>query len=89
MCLSVVNFASVDHKPLEEVLGGEIEEHIESRNQILVPQQVLGQPIAQNGRQGREDAVVAKDFEHRSSHIGGGLEGELTIEGEIPQNGQH
>ena len=87
--VAVVDLPLVDHKPLEEVLGGEVKEHIEARNEILVPHQVLGQPVAQHGGNGGEDAVVAKDFEHCCAHVGGGLEGKLTVEGEVPEDGQH
>lgn len=86
--LCVVDFAAIDHKSLEEILGREVEEHIEACDDVVVPEQILRQKVAEDGRGWGEYAVVAEHLQHRSGDVGRRLEGEFAVECEVPQDGE-
>ena len=48
-----------------------------------------GQLMLQQGAQRGEDRVVAGDLQHGQGHVGRGFEGELPVEGEVPEHGEH
>lgn len=84
-CYRIVNLSTIDHITLEEVLGGEVEQHIDCRNQILVPQQIFGKEVAEECGRGGEYAVVTHHFQHCRGDIGGRFECEFAVEREVLQ----
>ena len=73
---------------LPEEFGGDVQEHVDTRNQVLVPPQVFRQPVAQDcGRRGK-NRIVGRHKEHRLRNVRGAPEGKLPVQGEIPQDAE-
>ena len=79
---------AVDDVFLPEEFGGDVEKHVDARDEVLVPAQILRKPVAQNRRRGREDRVVGRDEEHRPRHVRRAAEGELPVQREVPQDAE-
>ena len=84
-----INGSTKDKEPLIQKFCGEIQYHIDGRYQVFVPQQAGCQEIAQQGGKGGKDPVVGRNLCHGHGHVGRGLEGELPVQGEIPQHAQN
>jgi len=87
-CCGIQAF-SKDKKALVKVFRREIQQHIDRRDEIFVPAERLGQPVAQKRGQRRKDRIIHRNLDHCDGHIRGGLEGEAAVEREIPQHGQN
>lgn len=83
--IGVQTFAE-HHEAVIEVFGGNIEEHIDARDQIFVPQQRLCQIIAQQGGHRGEHAVEKQHQGHGPGDIGGAPECKSAVEREIPHH---
>ena len=79
---------AVDHVLLPEEFGGDVEKHVDTGDEIFVPAQVLGEPVAEDCRRGCEDRVVGRDEEHRPRHVRRAAEGELPVQREVPQDAE-
>ena len=70
MAVSVPLRARVDrpaehHQPVIEILRGEIEQHVEHRDEIVVPAECIGQPTAEQRRRGRKHRIIQQHERHR------------------------
>lgn len=79
---------SIDNVALVEVLKGKIEAHIDTRDDIFVPQKIFCQEVAKYGGSRRENRIKSQDQKHGTRDISVGLERKSTIEGEIPKDAQ-
>ena len=79
---------AVDDVFLEEEFGGDVQEHVDAGDEVFVPADVFGEPVAEDGGRGGEDSVVGGDEEHRLGDVRGAAEGELPVQGEVPQDAQ-
>ena len=83
-----VELVAVDDVFLEEEFGGDVQEHVDAGDEVFVPADVFGEPVAEDGRGGGKDGVVGGDEEHRPGDVRGAAEGELPVQGEVPQDAQ-
>ena len=81
-----VHGAPVHHQPVIDIFRDQIQHHVQKRHQILVPMEGIRQIAAQQGGQGREGTVVQQHQRHGLWDVVGALEGELSVQGEVPQH---
>ena len=83
-----VEVVAVDDVLLVEEFGGDVEEHVDAGDEVFVPAEVFGEPVAEDGRGGGEDGVVGRHQEHRFGDVRGAAEGEFPVQGEVPKDAQ-
>lgn len=76
----------VDYEALERKLGGEVEEHEDGGDEVLVPHQILSQPIAEPGAGGSEYQIIECYKRHGTRYVRVGMEGVFTVKGEVPNH---
>ncbi len=73
---------------LEEEFGGDVQEHVDAGDEVFVPAEVFGEPVAEDGGGGGEDGVIGRHQEHRPGDVRRAAEGELPVQGEVPEDAQ-
>lgn len=86
---SLVDLAAIDDETLPEELGDEVEEHVDGRDEVRIPEHGFGGEYMLEPRGGRrEEKVIDGHQGHGTGDVGVGLERETAVEGEVPQNRQ-
>ena len=83
-----VDLVAVNDIFLVEELGGEVQEHVDAGDEVLVPAHVLRQPVAQDGRGRREHRIVRRHEEHGLRDVRRAAERELPVQREVPKDAQ-
>ena len=81
-----VKVVAVDDVLLVEEFGGDVQEHVDAGDEVFVPAEVFGEPVAEDGGGGGEDGVVGGHQEHGLGDVRGAAEGELPVQGEVPED---
>ena len=79
---------AVDDVFLPEEFGGDVEEHVEAGDEVFVPADGFGEPVAEDRRGGREDRVVGRHEEHGPRDVRRAAERELPVQREVPHHAQ-
>ena len=83
----IVDLVAVNHKAGEEKLRDKVDQHGAALDQKLIPVKGLGEILDPEGGQRRKHAVEGEDLRHCHGDIGGGMEGEFAVHGEVIEHG--
>ena len=79
---------AIDDVFLVEEFGGHVQEHVDAGDDVLVPAQVLRQPVAEQGGGRSENRIVCRHEQHRPRNVRRAAEGELPVQREVPDDAQ-